>query len=44
MKMNKGFDSTIEKLARTTASKTGRRGFIGKLGGFMVGASLLPLL
>ncbi|HBX59803.1 MAG TPA: methylamine dehydrogenase (amicyanin) light chain, partial [Methylophaga sp.] len=44
MKKNKGFDSTMEKLARGTASKTGRRGFIGKLGGFIVGAGLLPLL
>ncbi len=44
MKKNTGFDSKIEKLARTTASKTGRRSFIGRLGGFLAGSALLPLL
>lgn len=44
MKNNSGFDSTIEKLARGTASKTGRRSFIGKLGMFIAGSTLLPLL
>ena len=28
-----GFDAAIEKLSRRTANKTGRRGFVGKLGG-----------
>lgn len=44
MKENKRFDSTIEKLARTTANYTGRRSFIGKLGMFLAGSALLPLL
>lgn len=44
MKKNMGFDSSIEKLARSTASKTGRRGFIGKLGMFLAGSALIPLL
>jgi methylamine dehydrogenase light chain len=39
-----GFDAAIEKLSRRTANKTGRRSFVGKLGGFLVGATLLPLL
>jgi len=38
------FDSGVEALARAAASKTGRRGFLGKLGGFLAGTTLLPLL
>nr|WP_294838989.1 methylamine dehydrogenase (amicyanin) small subunit [uncultured Methylotenera sp.] len=44
MKENKRFDSTIEKLARTTANYTGRRSFIGKVGMLLAGSALLPLL
>jgi methylamine dehydrogenase light chain len=44
MKKNSGFDSAIEKLTRITASRTGRRSFIGKVGGFIAGTALLPLL
>ena len=44
MKKKLGFDSAIEQLTRRTANTTSRRSFVGKLGSFLVGATVLPLL
>lgn len=40
----KQVDKAFERLARMTAKKSSRRGFLGVLGGFLVGQSALPLL
>jgi methylamine dehydrogenase light chain len=37
-------DSWIAKLARRTAQRTSRRGFLGRLGTLLVGGAALPLL
>jgi len=38
------FDSIFENSSRSLAERSGRRSFLGKLGGAMVGATVLPLL
>ena len=38
------FDRLFETSSRTLAERTGRRSFLGKLGGAMLGTTLLPLL
>jgi methylamine dehydrogenase light chain len=38
------FDRMFETSSRSLAERSGRRSFLGKLGGAMVGATLLPLL
>ncbi len=40
----KPFDSFIENRARTVARRTDRRNFLGRLGMFLVGGTVLPLL
>src|SRR5450756_1153608 len=40
----KWFDGLAEGSARSLAKRTSRRGFIGALGGILVGATGLPLL
>ena len=40
----KWLDSLTEGSTRAVAQRTSRRGFLGSLGGFLVGASALPLL
>ena len=40
----KWLDSLTEGSTRAVARRTSRRGFLGSLGGFLVGASALPLL
>ncbi len=42
--MSNRFDEVVESLTRTVARGTSRRGFLGRLGGVVGGAMLLPLL
>ncbi|AHB47543.1 methylamine dehydrogenase light chain [Hyphomicrobium nitrativorans NL23] len=41
---NTKFDQILEKLSRTVAGRTSRRGFIGRVGTVLAGAALVPLL
>ena len=43
-KVTAWLDETINQSSRSLAQQSSRRGFLGKLGGYIVGASLLPLL
>lgn len=44
MSKNSRFDRMFETSSRSLAARTSRRSFLGKLGGAMLGATLLPLL
>ena len=44
MKVTDWLDSTINQSSRKLAQQSSRRGFIGRLGSYLVGAAVLPLL
>ncbi|MDG2276832.1 MAG: methylamine dehydrogenase light chain [Pseudomonadales bacterium] len=43
-KLVQWIDKTVDASSRAIASRSSRRGFLGRLGGYIVGASALPLL